>query len=149
MCFFSLPYSQFMLQWKMYAVSYDVTWHAPPEKCNYTLGRISPHLLWLACSLHPITSCSTEFIHEMITIIKNNNHSVNIRTHKCQQIPGGNLLKLPKWMWANVQSREKNLRQTYIRKKKNEKRGARTNKKVPAVFKKKKIVWHDVTVINK
>lgn len=35
--------------------------------------------------------------------IRNNNHNINKRTHKCQQqIPGGRLLKLSEWTWGNV-----------------------------------------------
>lgn len=88
-----------------YAVTFHLTWDAPQKKCNYTLGYRS-QLFWLACSVLSITPVHLQLLfpltftyfliylwknNDPCLIIKINNHCVNIRIHKCQQLPGGTL----------------------------------------------------------
>lgn len=77
---------------------------------NYTSGRCGLQLLILSIRpLHfQLLFCQSLKIYQWennnyCLKIKYNNHSINKRTHKRQQIPGGRLPKLSEWMWRILQ----------------------------------------------
>lgn len=76
-----------------YTVTYDVTWHAPLDKCSYMSGRRGLRGLWSAWSVFHF-QLLFYLIHQWEENnnhlnVRNNNHSNNIGSHKCQEIPGG------------------------------------------------------------
>lgn len=66
--------------------------------CNYCDRLVQGQCLYSVFEF--ISERSITSSHRLI--IGNNSHSINIKTHKCQQIPVGRLLKLSTWMMENV-----------------------------------------------
>lgn len=96
----------FMLQQETHVISHGLTWHAPPEKCNYTSGQCSPQLVWCARSASSIHSCFWQLFCHVFKFyqwenlgLRNYNHSINIKN---SQMSGNTWREIAETMGMNV-----------------------------------------------